>query len=390
MIVQRDEVGIFIGGRHKLYYRLYSNFFRALQEQQVNLIFFASCNKLTDSMEIFIPKREEEYLKFIEHLDNIDTRQPIREILRKKNGKVPDKRSTLAVEYNILRICRKYGELNFNYFRHNQQIAQYAQTHASDVMAIITNDTDFLIFPGDFQYWSCNDINMKELTTVRLCRQALWTHLDLTEHQLYMMAALSGNYYLPYDIVKRFHLKLNQSEEKFSKFPVLADYVRQLTIFPTADAKKHKFDLKKIGEDIFGSEASEEEINTIENGLAVYNLDFCVRSDEKDFLKQAKRTHSFIYKLLMDDIFRIRDIAFIDYRDYRSKTYAELVIPLISKLLGILHKNDVNQPVTRAICMKYEHEEPFKVVDEWITYPASEFCFLYYFLCFISIPITIL
>lgn len=377
MIAQRDEVGIFIGGRHQLYIRFYSKFFRDLQAKHVNLVFFAPCNKLNDATDIFIPKREEEYMKYTDLLDQIDQRKPIRCILKKKNGNYPDRRAMRSVEYNLLKIVRKYGELYFNYFRHNQEIVQYANKNSSNVMAIISNDTDFLIFPGDFDFWSCNNINMKELTTIHYSRDALYANLNLNRQQLYMLAALSGNLYLPLDIVKRnFFPKLEQVGEKYSKFPDLSNYVRKLEMIPTADPNKCTFDLQKVGEDVFGSDVKPEEINTIENGLAIYNLDFTVRSDEKDFLKFAKTNNSFIYKLITDDIYRINDIMFIDYRECRSKTYAELVIPLLCKLLGILYKADRNKPDTRKFCMKYAHEEPYKPVDEIIIYPSCK-TFLY-------------
>lgn len=79
----------------------------------------------------------------------------------------------------------------------------------------------------------------------------------------------------------------------------------------------------------------------------------------------------FIYKLLTDEFHLITDISFIDYRDYRSKNYAELIVPLLQKVFGILHANEFQRPREQAICMKYTHEEQYKVQKEAIVYPPS-------------------
>ena len=85
-----------------------------------------------------------------------------------------------------------------------------------------------------------------------------------------------------------------------------------------------------------------------------------------------------MYKLVTDDIFNIRDIDFIDFRNFRSKSYAELIVPILMKLCGILLKDNKRRPITREICVKHAHDEPFKVTEETIIYPRSK-TFLEYF-----------
>lgn len=373
MVVQRDETGLICGGRHQLYIRAIRKFLTNLQDTGVKLIFFAPGTKLNDAPQIFIPKREEEYQKYIKLLDRIDQGVPIRRIIQQKNRKVKDIRATHSIEYNATIVCKQFGEVYFNYVRHNQEIAHYAQKHKDDVMAIIAGDTDFLVFEGDYQYWPAIDMDLREMTGIRVCRQTVWNELDVSPQQLALIGALAGSFYLPPSVglLKEFYKNHVQREETFSKIPDLAAYVRKIAQTPTSDANRVTFDLERVAKDIFGDDYGEEQMNTIENGLTVYNLNFRIPIISDSFHRQLRRNHCFLYKLLTDDIFNIRDIMFIDYRNFRSRTYAELIMPVLQRLMGHMFSEKRNTGFTRKICMKFSHEDPFEIVDETPCYPPG-------------------
>lgn len=135
---------------------------------------------------------------------------------------------------------------------------------------------------------------------------------------------------------------------------------------------KPKFDLKHICHDIFGMECNSVQLNSIENGMKIYDLDLIDEPEPNNlFLKLCKQRNMFLYKLATDDTFSVKDIEYIDFRNYKSKSYAELIIPILEKMCGILYKDDTVRPGVRKICMKYAHDEPFKVTEEEIIYPPS-------------------
>lgn len=373
LIVQRDEVGIFCGGRHLQYNRLFRQFLDRLQDTGAQLIFFACGNKLNDHPDIFIPKREKEYIDYMRILEKIDRGVPIRKLLDQKNALNSCKRATLSVEYNVMRMCRRYGKLYYNYFCHNQEMARFAYRHQDEIIAIISNDTDFLIFEGDWQFWLCNDIDMMALTTNRFCRQTLRAHLQLSTEELKLLAALSGTNYLPtkLSILRTFYESLEHACGRFAKIPDLANYIRKLNHSTTTG---NDFDFGKIATDVFGANYTSEEENCIKNGISIYNLDFYVSLSGSEFLTQVRYKNCFIYKLLTNEVYNIRDIWFIDYRHEESAavTYAELVVEIIKKLYGILLKQENKLDLKRKICVKYKDEEPFRVREESPLYPPCK------------------
>lgn len=372
VVVQRDNLGQCLGGKYSLWMHYFRKFFTQLKEANAELIFFAAGNKLTDELMVFIPKREEEYIKYLNVLDEIDSIDgSVSEFLRRKNY---DIRAPITMEYNIQKLAQGYGELRINYVRHNQEIAKYIKQNDGSILAIITNDNDFMVFDGDYQFWQANDLNMKNLTGRRMNREKIRTRLDLNSEQLQLMSALSGSSYLPVPVMKEFYNKIWDETVEGNRIPQIAKYIRnEVPVLSTGEKNCVRFDLVKVARDIFGDEYTEHDLNAIENGLVQYNLNF--QSDDvrtlSNTLKFCKSRNMFIYKLFTDDVYLIKDICYIDFRNYKSNNYADLVVPLLRKVQGIIFANERHKPPERAICMKYAHDEPYRVVEEPIDYPPS-------------------
>lgn len=374
IVVQRDEIGIVCGGRHPQYTGKLRAFLKALKDTGAILVFFAVGNKLNDEPALFIPKREVEYQKHVKLLKRIDQGTPIRKILSQKNRNQTDIRATLAVEHNTIKLCKIYGEMHFNYVRHNQEIARYANEHKDDVLAIISGDTDFLVFDGSFEYWPAIQINMREMMGKRICRKIVWDELQVTPQQLAMVGAVGGSVYLPHYIepMKQFYERIEHVGSAFSKIIDLAAYVRKIPQTLLKDGQSVKFDLDYVAKDVFGDNYTEGELNAIENGLVIYNLKFRIPTVTDPMLRTLMRFDRVLYKLLTDDIYSVRDIAYVDFDTVRSKTYAELVCPLMQRILGILFLEQIDTDFTRKVCMKYNHDDLYEVVDETPCYPPNE------------------
>lgn len=361
--VQRDDIGQLLGGRYSLNLSYFRHFFKLLKKANAELVFFVAAKTLSDDFVIFIPDREDEYIKHIQLLDDIDASDG--NTAAYVTRKTIDIKAPPAMEVNLQKLARDFGKLHTNYFRHNQEIAQYIQQHNGSILAILTNDTDFMVFDGDFQFWRANDIDMNELSVFVYCRNELREHLQLDTQHSQLLSALSGSIYLPCDVLMDFYGRIGIcSCAEGRHISQLAHYIRV-----KIQSKCSVPFMEQIACDVFGQKYTNLEMNAIENGLIQYNLDFKLRTPKQ--LEFCRDRNMFIYKLLTDDIYLIRDINYIDFRNYKKKNYAELIIPLLRKVQGILDANERPRPKQRAICMKFAHDEPYKISNEPIDYPPS-------------------
>lgn len=383
MFVQRDEIGVILGGRFDYYNKMLKQFLESLSKTEVKLVFFMAGKKYTDDFHFFVPKREDEHMSSVALYDKIESKSNLKDYLNEKNKNAVDIRMTLAFDYNLKKLVRRFGDLHVNYVQHNQEIAQYINKHADEVLAVISNDTDFMAFEGEFQYWHANSTNFKQLTCVRFCKYKLHDVLGLNFYQMQLLGALCGSNFLPMcaigDWIKSLP-ELNGNPELPYKILNVAMYVARQPIILVDN--KPTFDLESISRDVFGPDYTMEQLNCIANGLACYNLNLEEEPEPKNpFLKFCKSHDHFMYKLITDDIFNIKDILYIDFRKYRSMSYTELILPILMKLSGILLKDNRKRPQTRKICAKHAYDEECKVTEEIIIYPKSNcFFFLIFYL----------
>lgn len=378
MFVQHGQIGVILGGHYDRYNKMLRQFLENMTRSGAKLVFFMPGRKYTDELQFFIPKTEQNYMESLDILDKIEENADLKAYLFEKNRRSVDIRMELSFNHNLKKIVHNFGDCHVNFDRHNQEIALYIKENADAVMAIITNDSDFLAFAGDFEFWRANSINYKSMTCNQYSRKRLYDRLGF-EHgaiQMQLLSALCGSNFLPAYAIQDFLTGLSQANQdnpqQRGKIWNVTAYVKRQTI--TQFDNKIKFDLKQIGRDVFGDECSTENLDCIENGLACYDLDNFQQPSNRNlssFLRFCKTRDVFAYKLATDTIFNVKDITYMDYRNYNAKSYAELVIPLLMKMCGILFKDNTQRPSYREICMKHAHDEPCKVTEEEIIYPPS-------------------
>lgn len=98
-------------------------------------------------------------------------------------------------EFNSLRqlIQRRLGDINVAMDREcDVELVQYANCNGA--MAVLGQDSDYLIFAGDWQYWSSNKLDLVTGHTVRFDRNKLRNFLGLTDagNEMAMFAAMCG------------------------------------------------------------------------------------------------------------------------------------------------------------------------------------------------------
>lgn len=98
---------------------------------------------------------------------------------------------------SLMKIAEDNGTLkiaNDNNERDCDSIAaQYATTN--NALAIITCDSDYLFYDGDWQRWHLDTIDMTQFTAQRFNRGALMKKFQLTCEQMKVFATIAGNDY---------------------------------------------------------------------------------------------------------------------------------------------------------------------------------------------------
>lgn len=381
MVLQSDDPGLFFGGRYATHTHYFREFFAALKDANVDLIFFGMAKsskheRSLDAGDSCADKYPGHWIS--ELMDKIDAsngnvQDCLRHALAGHNHRAP-----IAMYYNLQKLAHEFGEYRLTRFRHNQEIAQYIREHDDSVMAIITNDSDFMVYDGRFQYWKAIDVDTRNLRGVRKCRIKLRAQLGLNTKQLQLLSALCGTMYLEWDELAAFHEKIRGDSFHTNYIARLAKYVREsVEILPPNGNRENEclFNMDAVARDVFGDNYTEHNLVEIERVIAQYNLDVSAVSPEQCDTKLttiAKTQNMFVYKLLTDEVFLFADIRQYDYRYCRSKPCTELVIPLLQKVCGILFENELRRPQMRTICMKYTRDDPFEVKEVPIVYPSGE------------------
>lgn len=373
IVGQHDELGMILGGRFSSYNKFLTRFLEKIHKANAKPVFFLSGKSARDDLLLFIPQQEKKYIEHLKIYDDIE-KNKLEHYLRERKMVCVSNRISSAFEWNLINICKKFGDLHVSFVRHNQEIVQYAQRYSGEVLAIVTNDTSFLAFEGEYQYWQSNEISLKELTGVRFNRHALFKNLDINNEKLQLLSALAGGMFLPFDQLQYFWGKLSAASPQpvRGRISKLALYASHQQLVEKSETNRVPFQLESIAYDVFGPSYTELELNSIYNSLMLFETDFCgSRSHKTPFIDFCRVHNTFLYFLITDDVYSVKDIEYVDYRTFNNKNFAQLIVPILMKLCGILYKDDSPRRPTRKICAKYAHDEPAKVVNEVVVYPKS-------------------
>lgn len=389
-LIQRDEIGSILGGRYDLYNHLLRKLCQNLCQYGAKLVFFMVGRRYTDDLALFVPKAEFQHNNSMEILQKMRAQIDIKSVTTKQLLRCTA-RDSYAFTYNFQRLLRRFGDLHVTHVEHNREIAQYINKNSSQVLALISNDTEFLAFDGNFEFWPIADLDLKHMTCERADKEKMYARFGFVHgaHQMKLVSALSGTVYLPMDEVIRFIKELDtirQDPLKIGKFWTISEYVRRQSI--EIIGNQPQFDLDKISNDVFGADYTPVQRNGIANGLAIYDMNFDEdelyfqdKYKENAFLSFCKERDPFLFKLATDEVYVVKEHSFVDYQNYRSKTYSELIIPILMKICGILFQKDPERRDVRQIFMKHAHDEPFKLTEEAIIYPTGKEKLLITFHC---------
>ena len=159
--------------------------------------------------------------------------------------------------------ARKFGLLlkPFAGLSRNNVIASYATKHKA--LAVLSDDSDFLIYGGNWKFWSIKELNSQTMTTMEFNKQKLRLELELNDREMCMLATVGGNDFVKYNDVTSFHRSIGPYHSKFFN---IANYIKS---FPQNISLG---DLAmKMAMDLFGN-TSQELIERVKSSLMSYRM----------------------------------------------------------------------------------------------------------------------
>lgn len=146
-----------------------------------NLVFFSDGTVFNTKYQTWLKRQDQKYQNYEKVLDLIHSNIPIVEVVKILAFSLP----FLTTHNDILKVlAKKYGTLTVAVTAEcDTEIARFASLHPS-VLAFMADDSDYLIYPGQWRYFSVKALNLKKLSTSEFSRTALRNHLKLNDFQI--------------------------------------------------------------------------------------------------------------------------------------------------------------------------------------------------------------
>ncbi|KAG4066963.1 hypothetical protein HA402_007711 [Bradysia odoriphaga] len=346
------------GPDFKKIHKIFDDFLRQLASSADELHFFMNEPAYHKDLKAWSKRESEQYLSRIAIMDKMDSNGFAENKIKKEQG-------ASAALYDLLTICKAYGTVHTSIdSKYIADIAKYS--HEKNAMAIVGNNSHFLIFNGSWRYWSCRDIDLMKgnWTTLEFNKNALLEHVGLSWLQMPMFASILGNDFVPPGALYSFHKNIDDSLDG-NKPLKLAEYVRLIPNIMTNDEKR---DLLL---DLFGS-WEPRYFEMLRDSLLFYAMKKEATEDEDPLLKLAASIGAVYYNSLKELPIRVKAPTFYDLRRTDVLPYYEIALPILKRQIGFVrnHKNDINYQ--HVLELRLRHSESIRSMRVTPDYPSVE------------------
>lgn len=361
----RNKIDYLCGSRHNIILKEIDLMLSNLSSVAELIFFEDGPIDNDDKLELKNLRQNDRYTDMIKILERIYEGTPIRQI---SNNSKELPRVSYMVD-TVHEKAKQYGQIIVTITKEcDAELASYATNH-SNVLAILANDSDFLIFPGQWRYFSVKELSIDSLKTMEYNRVALRNHLQLNNEELATLSTLGGNDWIPYDKLRPFHKQFGH--DAGNKFPGIADYIK----------KNLKFDshrtIRSIGDILRDTQPNT--LQLIEKSLKQYTTTFApeahhtIKTDELSQLLDfcIENYIKFVYQVLIDFPRRI-NIDFFDMRRTDFPRYHAILLDLSLRLIGVIVKNKKKVcfgTYRHKIIYKQSHGHSYEMVFEEPIYP---------------------
>lgn len=350
------------GGRHNIYLDRIEEFFKRLIAHNAELVFFCDGQLRLTKVNEWSRRRDADYKEFSYVLDHIDQGKGIPRMDSHRH------RVCKNVVASILRIASEYGKVIISTdYDCDAAVAQYAVRNRA--LAVVANDSDNLIFEGDWQYWHADSLNYDGMHAFRYGRQELADFLCLTRREMRLFATILGN-----DYMKPGQYRINFGGSKQARYRRIADYVIRLNIYKFDEFADDFYE--RICIELFGrGDWLRNTIDMMRNSINSYDIEFDM-PNAKDKLNAYAVENVLMSAILYGGIFQY-DLNFIDFRaennNNAEKSLTVAILPVFKRLAGILlqHRVQDNEPQLKIV-IKSSFKSGYALQSIAPTYPKCK------------------
>lgn len=339
----KNKAEILCAGRHQMYTEVLDCLFSRLSLLNAELIFFLDGFIMETKFTEWAKRQNRKYFSSIQVLEEIYMRIPLENIAQHSSA------YTNTVLNVIEASCIKHGQLFYAVKSEcDQEIARFACSNQR-VLAVFSNDTDFMIFSGNWRYFSIKEIDLEKLTTMEFDRKALQHQLRLNNFQMALFATLAGN-----DIIQEnkplisFHNSLGAHSNK--KLPAIASFIRKIL----SRSNDYQSLLYSLGQKIYGNTAMNT-LNCLHSSIMSYSVQDSDTSWSSIYLHQHQL---FTYNVLNQSPLNL-SLVYFDLRQTDMPSYFDMSVSLLQRQAGIVLMHSTTPDANLTVYTKLKHTENY-------------------------------
>lgn len=358
---------IICGGRHRNQMEYYEAIFQELA-RDCELVFFCDLKLQTDKVPVWLKRRKEDAIQYANLFDALETGRSLTVLL----PTLKDLKPVAAIFYSISMVARKYGKFRFcNEHECDLELARYASDN--NALAIISNDTDFLIFPGAWRFWAC-DKPSRSLNATEFDRTGLARRLALSAEQRPLFATLMGNDFTSKYFNSELAQFFNQLGGWHQRFANVAAFVRQIQ-----RNQLTRGDLQSLALRIFNDEQLFE---LLQDSIDSYRLDYAIVPLNPIVKQMVGNVIERFYLEVIADVQTI-NLPFCDMRGTpASANITRMFSDMLKRKIGVVRVHDKDRSFTFALLSRQSPDAYFERTTEQPIYPDCKNPLNNHYYCF--------
>lgn len=356
LVGSQNKIEVLCAGRHQKCNEILNQLFTRLSVT-AELVFFIDGFIKDSKFLTWVKRQDQKYRKSLLIMDEV-RKSSLSDVVKYHSRDIYTNTFLNVIE----NVCCKYGSLHYTMnFECDQEIARFAFLNPR-VLAVFSNDTDFLIFPGVWRYFSTKDLDLDLLTTLEFDRQKLSKHLRLTSSQMPVFATLAGNDIVDREGLERFHNKFGKRVER--KFEGLANFIRQHTKNFSSFPEMIEF----FATEVYGF-PFKDRINLLENSIKSYSMN--LKTEDNPYSKYVLNKNIFTFKILNRSPINF-SLVFFDLRQSDMPSYFNLCVSMFQRQAGIVLMNSDNRDEKLTLYTKQNHNTGHRKVKVKAIFPPFE------------------
>lgn len=278
-------------------------------------------------------------------------------------------------------IAKKYGKCHYISAKNKLEIKMASFATRNNARAIVSDNSDFYIYNGDWKFWSAKQFQIDErnpnkFKTIQFDRNALVRFCGIDAIHRPLLATLLGN-----DCAEGFRNELAEFEKRLEKYgsrvEKVAKYVKKLQ----RNDQIHELNFECLSEDLFGSR-EKRYIQFLKRSIDSYDLDRHSHDEMAHDILNRLLSSTQYYRdvsMLMDDD-RILILSFYDLRgEYETETLPVLFLNWDRRKSGILRKVLEIESNPISVFAKFRFDGSFRVRNKKPLRPKSIMIFNFFY-----------